>query len=423
MRHLATWAVWSHYVIAIAEAFMPDGRSAKGVIAMLRTGLKPRVLACACAIALTACDQPASTPAAGPAGGPPVTVAKPLVREIIEWDEYTGQFAPVEYVEVRARVSGYLDAIHFEDGQIVKAGDMLFVIDRRPFEIALESAKARVAQTTARVELAKQQLSRARQLLDRQNIPAETYDQRVQELRVASADLEIAQADVRSAELNLTYTQITAPVSGRVGRHAVSIGNLVAGGAGDGTTLLTTIVAFDPVHFYFDISESNYLAYQRAIADGRLKQSRDGQVAVNVRLFDEQDWTREGLLDFLDNQIDRTAGTIRARATFANPGFFITPGQFGRLRLPGSELYPAVMIPDSAIVSDQSNKLVMVVAADGTVQPRPIRPGPRELGLRIVRKGLGPDEDIIIDGLLRARPGGKVTPQRGTIEPGPDRAR
>lgn len=382
-----------------------------------------RVAACLAAASLiAACEQPAP-PQAAPAGGPPVTVAKPLVKEIVEWDEYTGQFAPVEYVEVRARVSGYLEAIHFEDGQSVKAGDPLFVIDRRPFEIALESAKARVAQTTARVELAKQQLSRARQLLDRQNIPAETYDQRVQELRVANADLEIAQADVRSAELNLTYTEINSPVSGRVSRHTVSVGNLVSGGAGDGTTLLTTIVAFDPIHFYFDISEANFLAYQRAIADGRLKPNREGDVAVNVRLFDEQEWTRTGALSFIDNQVDRTAGTIRARATFANADFFITPGQFGRLRLPGSEPYPAVMIPDSAIVSDQANKLVMVVAADGTVQPRAIRPGPRELGLRIVRSGLGGDDSIIIDGLLRARPGSKVTAQPGKIEPGPDRAR
>ncbi|HEY9566937.1 MAG TPA: efflux RND transporter periplasmic adaptor subunit [Thalassobaculum sp.] len=381
-----------------------------------------RAAACvAAASVLAACDQP--PPQAAPTGGPPVTVAKPLVKEIIEWDEYTGQFAPVEYVEVRARVSGYLESIHFEDGQAVKAGDKLFVIDRRPFEIALESARARVAQTSARVELARQQLSRARQLLDRQNIPAETYDERVQELRVAGADLEIAQADVRSAELNLTYTEISAPVSGRVSLHSVSVGNLVSGGAGDATTLLTTIVAFDPIHFYFDISEANFLAYQRAIADGRLKPNREGDVSVNVRLFDEQGWARTGALNFIDNQVDRTAGTIRARATFANPGFFITPGQFGRLRLPGSELHPAVMIPDSAIVSDQSNKLVMVVAADGTVQPRVIRPGPRELGLRIVRDGLGADDSIIIDGLLRARPGSKVTAQPGKIEPGPDRAR
>lgn len=372
---------------------------------------------------LAACDQSESAAQGGPPPAPPVTVAKPLVKEIVEWDEYTGQFAPVEYVEVRARVSGYLESIHFEDGQTVKAGDRLFVIDRRPFEIALESAKARVAQTSARVELAKQQLSRARALLDRQNIPAETYDQRVQELRVASADLEIAQADVRSAELNLTYTEITAPVSGRVSRHSVSVGNLVSGGAGDSTTLLTTIVAYDPIHFYFDISEANFLAYQRAIADGRLKQTREGDVTVAVRLFDEREWTRQGVLNFIDNQVDRTAGTIRARATFANPDFFITPGQFGRLRMPGSELYPAVMIPDSAIVSDQSNKLVMVVAADGTVRPRPIRPGPRELGLRIVRNGLGAEDSIIIDGLLRARPGSKVTPKPGTIEPGPDKAR
>ena len=373
---------------------------------------------------LTACDQSSNAPAAkaGP-GAPPVTVAKPLSREIVEWDEYTGQFASIEYVEVRARVSGYLEAVRFKDGQLVKAGDPLFLIDPRPFEIALASAKARVTQSTARVELARQQLSRASQLRERQTVSGEVYDQRVQEMRAAAADLEIARADQQAAELNITYTRIVAPVTGRVGRHEVSVGNLVSGGPGAGTTLLTTIVALDPIHFVFDISEANFLAYQRAIADGRLRQTRDGQVKVAVRLFDEKTWAREGLLDFLDNQVDRTSGTIRARAIFANTDHFITPGQFGRLRLPGSEPYTAIMIPDSAIVSDQAQKLVMVVAADGTVQPRPIRPGPRELGLRIVRSGLGADDSIIIDGLLRARPGAKVTPQPGAIEAGPDQSR
>jgi RND family efflux transporter MFP subunit len=373
---------------------------------------------------LAACDDAPDAAADAAAGAPPpVTVARPLAKEIVEWDEYTGQFAPIEYVEVRARVSGYLESIHFEDGQVVEAGQKLFVIDPRPFEIALAAAKARAAQAGARVELARQQLERASQLRARENISGATYDERVQEMRVASGDLEIARADVRAAELNLAYTEITAPIGGRIGRHDVSIGNLVSGGAGNGTTLLTTIVALNPIHFVFDISEANYLAYQRAIADGRLKPTRDGGVAVQVRLFDEKGWGRQGVLDFLDNQVDRTAGTIRARATFENADFFITPGQFGRLRLPGSELYQAILIPDRAIVADQSSKLVMTVAPDGTVVPRPIRPGPREFGLRIVREGLGPDDRIVIDGLLRARPGGKVTPQPGTIEPGPDEAR
>lgn len=378
------------------------------------------IVAGTAAAGLAACEP--SPPAPAAAAPPPVTVARPLVQQIVEWDEYTGQFAAVEQVEVRARVSGYLDAIHFVDGQTVAAGDLLFSIDRRPFEIALAAARGHEAQASARVELARQQLDRARTLLSRQNIPGATYDERVQEMRVATADQTIAQAAVRRAELDLAYAEIKAPIAGRAGRHLVSIGNLISGGAGDGTTLLTTIVAADPIHFYFDISEANYLAYQRAIADGRLSQTRDGQVAVDVRLFDERDWTRHGLLDFLDNQVDRTSGTIRARASFANPGLFVTPGQFGRLRLPGSEPYAAVLIPDSAILSDQSQKIVMVVAADGTVSARPIRPGPRELGLRIVREGLGADDEIVIDGLLRARPGGKVTAEQGSIQPGPDRA-
>jgi RND family efflux transporter MFP subunit len=379
-------------------------------------------LGIAALLALSACDDPATGQAATSQPAPPVTVAKPLVHEIVERDEYTGQFAAIEYVEIRARVSGYLESIHFDDGQVVEAGQKLFVIDRRPFEIALAAAKARVTQASARVELARQQLDRASHLRERQNISGATYDERLQEMRVAGGDLEIARADVQAAELDLAYTEITAPIAGRIGRHEVSVGNLVAGGAGDSTTLLTTIVALDPIHFVFDISEANFLAYQRAIADGRLKPARDGKVAVQVRLFDEREWTRAGLLDFLDNQVDRTAGTIRARATFANPGYFVTPGQFGRLRLPGSEPYRAVLVPDQVIVSDQSRKLVMAVLPDGTVRPLPVRLGPREHGLRIVREGLGADDTIVIDGLMRARPGAKVSPQPGTIELGLDEA-
>ncbi len=351
------------------------------------------------------------------AAPPPVTVSNPLQRDIIEWDEYTGQFAAVDYVEIRARVSGYLTEIHFADGEIVKKGDLLFVIDPRPFEIARDSAEAQIAQAQARLDLANSQLQRTSELRRSDFAPQSTLDERRAETRSATAALETARAASRSAELDLEFSHITAPVSGRVSQHLVSIGNLVSGGATGTPTLLTTIVSLDPIHFFFDMSEADFLAYQRAVASGRLGSTRDSSLIAEVRLADETAWKRQGILDFVDNSVDRSAGTIRARAVFANPDFFITSGQFGRLRLPGSERYEAILIPDSALVTDQSRKIVMTVKDDGTVEPRVVRPGPIVDGLRVIRDGLGPKDIIIINGLVRARPGAKVTPQPGKIEP------
>ncbi|MBI3499059.1 MAG: efflux RND transporter periplasmic adaptor subunit [Proteobacteria bacterium] len=347
----------------------------------------------------------------------PVTVSHPLQREIVEWDEFTGQFAAVEYVEMRARVSGYLQSINFRDGQIVNKGDLLFIIDPRPFEIALSSVQAQLAQANARLELATRELARAGQLRERDFVAGSVYDQRVQEQRVAAAVLETAKAAIRSAQLDLDFTRITAPVGGRASRHEVSIGNLVVGGAGGPTTLLTTIVALDPIYFTFDMSEADLLAYQRAAATGKFKSARDGALGVFAHLFDETKWTLEGRLDFLDNQVDRSSGTIRARATFPNRDLFITPGQFGRIRIPGSEPYQATLVPDSAVVTDQSRKIVMTVKDDGTVVPKIVRPGPTSEGLRVIRSGLEASDMIIINGLVRARPGAKVAPQPGTITP------
>ncbi|WP_158047779.1 efflux RND transporter periplasmic adaptor subunit [Skermanella pratensis] len=347
---------------------------------------------------------------------PPVTVAKPLRRELIEWDEFTGQFSAVDFVEIRARVSGYLESVHFQDGQLVRKGDLLFVIDPRPFEAAVASAKAQLAQANARLDLANQQLARAASLRQRDVLSGSVYDERIQEARVATAGIEVAKAALRTAELDLEFTRITAPSAGRISKREVSVGNLIAGGSGGAPTLLTTIVSLDPIYFDFDMSESDFLAYQRATARGLLAQQRDGGVQVQARLFDERDWPLNGRIDFIDNQVDRGAGTIRARAVFDNPDLMLTPGQFGRLRLPGSELYTATLLPDSAIVSDQSNKIVLTVAEDGTVVPKPVRPGPIEDGLRIIRSGLDPEDRVIISGIVRARPGSKVTPQPGEIQ-------
>jgi len=365
------------------------------------------------AIALVWAQQDAAHAQGAPAA-PTVTVAQPMQREIVEYDEFTGQFAAVEYVEVRSRVSGFLQEINFEDGQIVTKGDLLFVIDPRPFEAALASTQAQLTQSLARVELANRQLARAGQLRQRDFVAASAYDERVQEQRVAAAAAEIARAEIRKAELDVEFSRVVAPISGHISRREVSVGNLVSGGGGDGNTLLTTIVSVDPIYFVFDMSEAAFLAYQRAVESGKLKSTRDG-ITVYARLGDEPDWPREGTLDFVDNQIARSTGTIRARAVFPNLDGFLLPGQFGRIRLPGSEPYQALLIPDSAIVTDQSNKIVLTVTADGTVAPKPIRPGPIYDGLRVVRSGLAPDDRIIINGLMRARPGAKVTPQPGEI--------
>jgi len=361
----------------------------------------------------------AATTAAAPSMPPPptVVVSKPLVKQIVEWDEYTGQFTAVDSVELRARVSGYLQAIHFEDGQIVHAGDLLFEIDPRPFQIALASAKAQLEQARAAADLAVAQMKRSEALRKNDFASASSYDERVQQSRTAAASITVAQAAVDAAELDLEYTRITAPITGRISAHTISVGNLVTGGSGGGTTLLTTIVSLDPIHLLFDVSEANLLAYQRAIADGRLKSVRDGSVEVQAQLIDEQKWSLKGTIDFIDNQVDRTAGTIRVRAVLPNPTLLVTPGQFGRIRIPASEPYNAVLIPEAAIVSDQARKIVMTVAEDGTVVPKTVRLGPnRGPDLRIIREGLGPNDRIIISGLLRARPGAKVTTEEGKID-------
>lgn len=349
---------------------------------------------------------------------PPVTVSKPLKKQVVEWEEFSGQFAPVEYVEMRARVNGYLTEIHFTDGQIVKKGDLLFVIDPRPYEDALAIAKAQVAQAEATLDLAKRQLNRGADLVKKEFLAQSDYDSRDQQVKSAQAQLDSAHAQVRDAEINLEFTHVTAPVSGRVGAHQVSIGNLISGGGnGAQATLLTTIVSLDPVWFNFDISEADYLALERATAAGQLAEGRGGKIPVELRLTDETAWKRKGTLDFIDNQIDRGAGTIRARATVPNPDLFITPGAFGRLRLPGGAMHEVLLVPDAAIVTDQSLAMLMVVGDDGVVAARHVVTGPIVDGLRVIREGIGGDDRVIINGLLRARPGGHVTAQPGTIAP------
>jgi RND family efflux transporter MFP subunit len=348
---------------------------------------------------------------------PQVTVAAPIVKEIVEWNEYTGQFQAVEEVEIRSRVSGYLDQIHFRDGQIVAAGDLLFSIDPRPFGIAVSSAKAQLTQAKARLDLANAQLARAEQLRKKDTVSAAVYDERYQEMRAAAASVEVAESALRDAELNLEYASIVAPIEGRIGARAVSIGNLVNGGSGPETTVLTTIVSLNPIRFVFDISEAELLAYQRAVAEGRMTATPERPIEVQAKLMDDDGWLLNGRIDFIDNQVNRGSGTIRVRAAFPNPDLKLTPGQFGRIRVPASNRYEAIIVPEAALLNDQARKIIMTVAEDGTVVPKVVRPGPnRGPELRIIRSGLEPTDKIIVSGLMRVRPGMKVAAQEGAID-------
>lgn len=355
-------------------------------------------------------------PGAGAPPAPPVTIANPIHKKIVEWDEYPGQFTAVDSIDVRARVSGYLESIHFTDGQVVKQGDLLFTIEKEPFEIALDSAQAQLAEATAQLSLANRNLKRYEKMREGNIVGASDYDDRVEAVSAGKAAVAAAEAQVRQAGLDLGYTDIKAPVTGRISRHEVSAGNLITGGYTGDVTLLTTIVSLDPIHFDFDVSEQNYLAYQRAAERGVMPSMRDHGIEVEAKLPDEDQWLHKGTLEFLDNQVNETSGTIRARATFANPDSTFTPGQFGHIRVPGSELYEAILLPETAIVTDQSQKIALVVGDDGTVGVKILRVGPAYNGMRIIREGLSPTDKVVIDGLLRARPGSKVTPQMGTIE-------
>jgi RND family efflux transporter MFP subunit len=347
---------------------------------------------------------------------PAVTVAKPLIKDMEEWNDFTGQFEPLESVEVRARVSGYLESVNFTDGQLVKKGDLLFVIEPRPYELALETSSAQLSQAEAQLQLAQAQLERTAQLRKNDYATKETYDERVSEVAIATAARDAAIAAVNQAKLNLDYTRVTAPVSGRMGRHEVSVGNLVMGGTTGSTTLLTTIVSLDPIWLTFNVSEGDGMTYKRLVQRGEIKSARDNAVGVEGQLMDEKTWTLKGMIDFVDNQYDRSSGTIRVRAAFPNPDLFITPGQFGRVRVPMSQMRPTILVPDAAVVTDQSVKVLFTVTADGTVVPKTVELGAvTDDGLRIIRSGITADDRVIINGLLRARPGAKVTPEEGTI--------
>jgi RND family efflux transporter MFP subunit len=345
---------------------------------------------------------------------PVVTAAKPVVREIVEDDEFVGRFDAVDQVAVRSRVNGYLEEIHFTDGALVKQGDLLFTIDQRPYQAAYDAAKSRVDVATSLLDFSKVQLQRAEELSKSGNLPISTLDDRRREYLAAEAGFQGAQADLKTTSLDLEFTEIKAPLSGRIDRRLVSIGNLVQ----SDTTLLTTIVATNPIDFYFDVDERLYLAYANdARQRGGSLQEGAGGLDVTVRVADRQSTSFKGKLDFAENRIDAATGTMRVRARFDNADGTLQPGMFGRINVPGSLPYKGVMVPDQAIGADQDRRIVYVVDAEGTVSAKPVRTGPRQHGYRVIREGLTGDETIIIDGLMRVRPGVKVKAEVVTLPP------
>ena len=342
---------------------------------------------------------------------PAVTVANPVQRAIVDQDEYVGRFVPVDMVEVRARVSGYLEQVHFEDGQLVNNGDVLFTIDKRPFQATLDQARANLELAKANLIFTQGDLQRATQLVQAKSISEQVYDQRVQAFRSAKASVEANEAAIRQAELDLQFTELRAPVSGRIGDRRVTTGNLVTGGTGGNTTLLGTIVSLDPIRFEFTFDEAAYLRYERASHSGKDVASREGSVLVALRLIDEPDFVHQGYMDFVDNVIDRSSGTIRGRAQFSNPDGLFTPGMFARIRVPGSPVYQALLIPDAAISSEQARKYVLVVDRDNTARQRYVTLGQVIDNLRVIKDGLASDDRVIVNGLMLARPSAKVVPQ------------
>jgi RND family efflux transporter MFP subunit len=354
------------------------------------------------------CDRPASQAASPPP--PAVTVAQPVKRTVTDWDEFTGRFEPVEEVQVKARVGGFVTSVEFQDGAIVHTGDLLYVIDQRPFEAVAEQADGQLSDARAKAELARRELDRALTLNQTQAVSDSIVDQRRQALQAAHAAQMQAEGALKAAKLNIEFTHVLAPITGRVSRHLVSAGNLVQGSDNGASTLLTSIVTLDPIYIYFDMDEATYQKNSRLWFEGKRPSSRETANPVQVTLTGETKPSHDGTINFLDNRLDVSTGTLRSRAVIPNKDLSILPGQFGRIRLIGSAPYEALLIPDAAVATDQSRKIVFVVKPDDTVEARPVMLGPLDDGLRVIREGLKADDRVIVDGIQRARVGAKVSP-------------
>jgi RND family efflux transporter MFP subunit len=365
-------------------------------------------------LALTACGD--SQQKAAPPAPPTVTVAHPVKRSVVDYDEYVGRFLAVDMVEVRARVSGYLEKVHFQDGQIVKQGDLLFTIDRRPFQNALDQARANLTQAQSNLTYAQADLARGQQLVRDKTITEQTFQQRSQAMRNAEAVVTAAQAAVRQAELDVEFTELRAPIAGRIGDRRVAPGNLVTGGTGGNTTLLATIVSTDPIRLEFSFDEASFLRYSR-LAGAMQGTSRGMSAPVAAKLLDEAAFSRDGRMYFVDNVIDRSSGTIRGRAQFANPDSILTPGMFARVRIAATAPYEALLVPDAAIGSEQARKYVLVVGPDDVVATKYVTLGQVVDDLRVIKSGVEANDRVVVNGLARAKAGQKVTPQEQDATP------
>lgn len=362
---------------------------------------------------LVACG---AKPAEGPPPPPPVSVSAPVQRQVVDWDEFVGRFEAIQQVEVRPRVSGYVERVAFRDGDIVKKGQLLFVIDPRPYNAALAQARADLARAEAQAANTLVELDRSKSLLDQGFASKSAYDARVAQNKTALAAVAAARAEVQARQLDVSFTRVTSPIAGRVSDHRVDVGNLVSS-TGTEPTLLTTVVSLDPIHFAFTGSEAVYLKYQRANEAGTRTSSRYASNPVDIQLQDETGFNWHGRMDFVDNALSAGSGTIRGRAVVANPDLILTPGMYGRMRLLGSGAYTAMLVPDAAVMTDQSDKVVMVVGNGEVVQPRKVTLGPIVDGLRVVRAGLSANDRVVIEGQQRVRPGQKVAPKPGRITP------
>ena len=366
------------------------------------------------AIFLAGCGE---TQKPQPAPQPPkVTVAKPIVRTIVNQDEYVGRFVAVNSVEIRARVSGYLDKVHFQDGQYVKQGDILFTIDKRSFQNTSAQASANLETARSNLAFAEADLARGQQLMRERTISEQVFQQRAQMFRNAQAAVAANEAMLRQASLDLEFTELRAPVSGRIGDRRVTPGNLVTGGTG-GTTLLATIVSTDPIRLEFTFDEASLLRYERLAKGGHKDVTGRGDAGVKAKLIDEPDFSHHGRMDFVDNVIDRATGTIRARAQFSNTDGLFTPGMFARVQVPGSAAYQALLLPDVAIGTEQSKKYVLILGGENIVVQRYVTIGELVDGLRVIKSGLSSEDTVIVNGLIQARLGAKVIPQEQAGSP------
>lgn len=364
------------------------------------------------AFIVVGCSKKEAPPAPPP---PPVTVAKPIMKKVAEWAKYTGRLEAVEMVEVRPRVSGFIDSVHYNEGQKVKAGDLLFIIDPRPFEAKVNRLKAQLTQAEAALSLAQANLKRAERLIESNAISQEDADIRKSEALQAEADLAAAEAELKLAELDLGFTRVTAPIDGIADRHEVTVGNVVNGESVN-ATLLTTIVPHDPIYAYFEVDERSFLRNVRRYFEGELPGRGKGSIPVEMGLADEEGFPFKGETNFASNQLDRDTATLTVRAIFQNPDEFLTPGLFCRLRTQSSKEKDTILIPDSAVGSDQTLRYVWVIGENNLAERRTVELGPKHEGLRIVRTGLTTDETIVINGIQFVRPGAPVTPQPGKFE-------